>query len=98
MFSLFQFYLSRRALLAALVLVLARRDAFSQQQDTTRRKMPMPMPKPSADSEKKSPSKHDTTSMAMPDTGTAMMMSEPLGVSMNRMGSGTTWIPDAVSL
>ena len=26
------------------------------------------------------------------------MMIDPLGVSMERMGSGTTWIPDAVSL
>jgi hypothetical protein len=38
---------------------------------------------------------HDT--MAMPDTGGVTMV-EPLGISMNRMGSGTTWIPDAVSL
>src|SRR5882762_5857558 len=28
----------------------------------------------------------------------AMMMIDPLGVSMERMGSGTTWIPDAVPL
>ena len=28
----------------------------------------------------------------------SMRMAEPLGISMNRMGSGTTWIPDAVSL
>src|SRR5467141_4000340 len=27
-----------------------------------------------------------------------MMMSDPLGISMERMGSGTTWIPDAVPL
>ena len=26
------------------------------------------------------------------------MMIDPHGVSMERMGSGTTWIPDAVSL
>lgn len=26
------------------------------------------------------------------------MMTGPLGISMNRMGSGTTWIPDAVTL
>src|ERR1039457_1203601 len=32
-------------------------------------------------------------SMAM-----AMGGADPLGVSMDRMGSGTTWIPDAVSL
>src|SRR6267143_5833733 len=28
----------------------------------------------------------------------SMMMIDPLGVSMERMGSGTTWIPDAVPL
>src|SRR6266446_8392470 len=28
----------------------------------------------------------------------AMMMIDPVGVSMERMGSGTTWIPDAVPL
>ncbi|HZE95230.1 MAG TPA: hypothetical protein VEZ49_11000 [Gemmatimonadales bacterium] len=27
-----------------------------------------------------------------------MMMTDPLGISMERMGSGTTWIPDAVPL
>ncbi len=49
----------------------------------------------------------DTTAMpSMPgmagaDTARTMgppMMREPLGVSMERMGSGTTWIPDAVPL
>ena len=46
---------------------------------------------------------------SMPDTmggmrrasgprGGMTMMTSPLGVSMERMGSGTTWIPDAVSL
>src|SRR5689334_2971708 len=90
----FQFHLSRLTVLVALLLVSSRREALSQQPDTTRRKMAMP----SADSTKKSPGKHDTTSMAMADTSAGMMMSEPLGVPMNRMGSGTTWIPDAVSL
>jgi hypothetical protein len=28
----------------------------------------------------------------------AMQMNDPLGISMERMGSGTTWIPDAVPL
>lgn len=28
----------------------------------------------------------------------AMQMTDPLGISMERMGSGTTWIPDAVPL
>jgi hypothetical protein len=47
----------------------------------------------------------DTASRAMPGmpgmTATAMthgMVPAPLGVSMDRMGSGTTWIPDAVPL
>jgi hypothetical protein len=35
----------------------------------------------------------DTTRM-----GTMSMVPDPLGVTMERMGSGTTWIPDAVSL
>jgi len=30
--------------------------------------------------------------------GMAMDMTDPLGISMERMGSGTTWIPDAVPL
>ncbi|MGH7617293.1 MAG: hypothetical protein ACREPM_08710 [Gemmatimonadaceae bacterium] len=39
------------------------------------------------------PMSHD--SMAM---GEMNMVPDPLGVSMDRLGSGTTWIPDAVSL
>ena len=35
----------------------------------------------------------------MRDTmSTSMMIPDPLGISMERMGSGTTWIPDAISL
>ena len=37
--------------------------------------------------------KTDTASMS-----TMSMVPDPLGVSMERMGSGTTWIPDAISL
>jgi len=44
-----------------------------------------PMPKP----------KSDTGAMKMPD-GMTMVVADPLGVSMSRMGSGTTWIADAV--
>jgi hypothetical protein len=37
--------------------------------------------------------------MPMPDTSRMDAMTPgPLGISMDRMGSGTTWIPDAVSL
>ncbi len=47
----------------------------------------------SATSQKTMP--RDTTPMA----GMAMsMVPDPLGVSMDRLGSGTTWIPDGVSL
>ena len=51
---------------------------------------------------------HNMPGMKMPGTagrsdssqmsGMQMMTPEPLGVSMERMGSGTTWIPDAVVL
>ena len=43
---------------------------------------------------------HDSTThehAATPDTG-MMMMQSPLDVPMERMGSGTSWIPDAVPL
>ena len=46
------------------------------------------------------PMHQDTTTHARKaprDTG-MMMMLDPLGVPMERMGSGTTWIPDAVPL
>lgn len=35
---------------------------------------------------------------ARADTQMAMTMNGPLGISMERMGSGTTWIPDAIVL
>ena len=43
---------------------------------------------------------HDTTPhVSRPATDTGMMkILDPLGISMERMGSGTTWIPDAVPL
>lgn len=46
------------------------------------------------------PQHHDSTAHDAPaqhDTG-MMKMLDPLGISMERMGSGTTWIPDAVPL
>lgn len=68
--------------------VLASALAFAtanSQQDTTHHMMPgMKMPG--------SPMAHGDT---MP---TAMMMAGPLGISMERMGSGTTWTPDDVIL
>ena len=54
------------------------------------------------------PPTHDTATHSMPGmAGMKMegsahqgpgMMTSPLGISMERMGSGTTWIPDAVTL
>lgn len=70
-------------------------------------KKPAPRPakrRPSARS-KTTPAKPAPTAptISRPDTMTKsgesrMTMSDPLGVSMGRLGSGTTWIPDAVSL
>lgn len=37
---------------------------------------------------------HEGHTMPMPDA----MMTLPLGIAMERMGSGTTWIPDAITL
>jgi hypothetical protein len=55
------------------------------------------------------PPTHDTTTHSMPGMpgmkmegsahqGPETMVTSPLGISMERMGSGTTWIPDAVAL
>src|SRR5258708_31024028 len=46
----------------------------------------------------------DMPGMVMPDTSRghapamAMMTPDPLGVSMDRMGSGTTWVPEAAPI
>jgi hypothetical protein len=46
-----------------------------------------------------SPATTDSTGMpGMPAHTAGDMMMGPAGVSMERMGSGTTWIPDAISL
>ena len=41
---------------------------------------------------------HRMPDMVMPADTAAMSMDGPLGISMERTGSGTTWIPDAVIL
>ena len=42
---------------------------------------------------------HDMPGMGRPDSSqTHQRMTGPLGIPMDRMGSGTTWIPDAVPL
>jgi len=51
------------------------------------------------DSSRDTASMPNMPGMAAQDTSKTMaMVPEPLGVSMERMGSGTTWIPDAVPL
>jgi hypothetical protein len=54
----------------------------------------------SIDAQQPDTTRHQMPGMNMPvDTpATAMSMAGPLGISMERMGSGTTWIPDAVML
>ena len=66
----------------------ARRDSIARLDSVKKAMESMPgMSMPARDSAH--------TSHAPSDT---MRMTEPLGVPMDRMGSGTTWIPDAVSL
>lgn len=96
MYSQFGFRIARTALIAGILLISAVRPTRAQQRDTTRRKMPKPMQMPS-DTATKMPRMGDRSATKKNDTS-AMMMTGPLGISMDRMGSGTTWIPDAVSL
>jgi hypothetical protein len=65
-------------------------EAQATPQDTTHKGMPMNMPM-GADS-----THHDRSGMHSHSADD--MMIGPIGVSMERMGSGTTWIPDAVTL
>src|SRR2546430_1198243 len=68
----------------------------SAQQDTTRRGMPgMPVPKQDTSRKKMPAMAHRAQRDTMPET---MSMEGPLGISMERMGSGTTWTPDAAML
>jgi hypothetical protein len=101
--------LSKVAALAAMLAVLAgvSTEASAQHEtmpgmaDTTKKKAAAAKPKP-----KKSSPKPKTDSMTMPMKMSSTnrvhvghnMMSGPLSIPMDRMGSGTTWIPDAVSL
>lgn len=65
------------------------------QDDTTHQGMPG-MKMPSSDTAKRQARRESSTTR---DTMPMMMSMEgPLGISMERLGSGTTWIPDAVIL
>src|SRR5687768_907291 len=44
------------------------------------------------------PAQHVHADTARRSGSSAMSMERPLGISMERMGSGTTWIPDAIQL
>jgi hypothetical protein len=85
---------SRFGLALALSFVIAQNSLAAQEpaHDTAHQKIP----------EKKMPSKPtDSAHMRMPGMqphSAEDMMVGPAGVSMERMGSGTTWIPDAVTL
>ncbi len=87
-------YRNRIAALAA-ALILCPLLPMNAQQDTTHKGMPgMTMPDTTSASRK-------AKTRAMPanrHTDMAMSMAGPLGISMERMGSGTTWTPDAVML
>ena len=56
-----------------------------------------PSRRPSATAPMRGTTGADSTAMRN-TTAMTMMLPDPLGVPMERMGSGTTWIPDAVSL
>lgn len=79
----------------------AQHEGMPGMKDTAKKKSPAAKPKP-----KKGPPRPKTDSMASPMKMSATtrvhlghnMMSGPLSIPMDRMGSGTTWIPDAVSL
>jgi hypothetical protein len=102
-------FLSKMAALAAMLTVFAgvSSEAYAQHEgmpgmgDTTKKKAPAAKPKP-----KTASPKPKTDSMTMPMKMSATnrvhvghdMISGPMSISMDRMGSGTTWIPDAVTL
>jgi hypothetical protein len=86
-------YRTKIAALAA-VLIACPLITVGAQQDTTQKGMPgMKMPIPTKPAQKPKRPAPDTMAIAM-----SMSMEGPLGISMERMGSGTTWIPDAVML
>lgn len=83
------------AVIASVSIAVCAASAHAQQRDTNHK---MPMHMPSKDSTDKKTRMPKSMTMNTSDTMGTRKMIEPLGISMNRMGSGTTWIPDAVSL
>ena len=75
--------------------------ADAQQHDTTQHPMPgmqMPAPRRQASADTAQRPMPDSMQMRMGVMNHMTMMNGPLGISMERMGSGTTWIPDDVRL
>ena len=84
-------------------------DSSPKPRPTTRMPRPDSMPGMNSSDSAKKPdtatrvrtTPHDSAGTVMKPTvpmSAAAMMAAPLGVSMDRMGSGTTWIPDAVGI
>ena len=88
--------LSRRSLLITVIASAAPRHA-SAQHDTTRHTMPG-MDEGRASGTRPARANGDTSATRPHMGGMAMRVADPLGVSMERMGSGTTWVPDAAPI
>ena len=86
----------RTAFLFAVILSTAPRHA-SAQQDTTHHAMPG-MAGGRAGGTRPPPANGDTVAMPSAMGGMSMRVPDPLGISMERMGSGTTWVPDAAPI
>ena len=89
-------FLGHTVLLSAVIASAAPRRA-SAQLDTTRHTMPG-MPVGKADGTRPAPARGDTAAKPSAMGGMSMRVADPLGVSMERMGSGTTWVPDAAPI
>ncbi|MFL5608619.1 MAG: hypothetical protein ACJ8AD_19340, partial [Gemmatimonadaceae bacterium] len=90
----------RLALAAGVPIVLAPANRVAAQQDTTKHQMPG-MEMPTSSTTKGKPAKDTKPMLGMHAgdmAGMAMMTPDPLGVSMDRMGSGTTWVPEAAPI
>src|SRR5436190_19099935 len=97
MFSAVHIQLSRVAAAVAVLTVAVSQSALAQQASQSKRDSIA-----RADSIKKTMEQMPGMKMPASDSSHAhsatMTMGEPLGIPMDRMGSGTTWIPDAVSM
>lgn len=94
-------YAIRRATLAGTFVALAAASRAGAQQDTTKHPTTgMPgMQMPIRTDAKPKPTPRENAKPTGSDMGGMKMITpDPLGVSMERMGSGTTWVPDAAPI